>query len=281
VAAADGRRRPRPNARFSARLAGVVGRLVIVSSQREQRLVFGEVAEQYDAFRPSYPDEAFDTIIEYGHLCPGDRALEIGAGTGKATVKMAARGLEITALEPSPEMAAVLRSKGIEPIETTFESWRLERAAFPLVYAAQAWHWVHGADRYERVASALVPGGVVALFWNQGGEWDGPLGAAIDAVYERHAPHLNRVVRQWNMDVLLEQLSATPAFAPAEKRTVTWSQSYTRAEWESLLGTHSDHRILPEEQRHRLHSALGDVIDLHGGRVDVSYDVNIYLARRE
>jgi SAM-dependent methyltransferase len=196
-------------------------------------------------------------------------------------MKTAARGLDITALEPSPEMAAVLRSKGINPIETTFESWPLEPAAFRLVYAAQSWHWVHGADRYERVASALAPGGVVALFWNQGGEWDGELGAANDAVYEQHAPHLTRSVREWNMDVLLKQLSATPGFAAAEKRTVTWSQSYTRAEWESLLGTHSDHRILPEEQRRRLHAAVGDVIDAHGGRVDVTYDVNIYLARRQ
>src|SRR5262249_34986086 len=157
----------------------------------------------------------------YGNLHPGDRALEIGAGTGKATMKMAARGLDITALEPSPEMAAVLRSKGIDPIETTFESWQLERAAFQLVYAAQALHWVHAADRYERVASALARGGVVALFWNQGGEWDGELGAANDAVYAQHAPHLTRVVRQWDMDVLLEELSATPGLSTAEKRTVT------------------------------------------------------------
>src|SRR5204862_536219 len=35
---------------------------------REQAFVFGEVAEQYDAARPSYPDELYSTVIEYGGL---------------------------------------------------------------------------------------------------------------------------------------------------------------------------------------------------------------------
>jgi hypothetical protein len=38
--------------------------------------------------------------------------------------------------------------------------------------------------------------------------------------------------------------------------------------------------MLPDGQRTRLHSAVGDVIDRHGGRVDVVYDVELYLSRR-
>ena len=52
---------------------------------REQRLVFGEVAEQYDRSRPSYPDAMVDDLVELAGLGPGCRALEVGAGTGKAT----------------------------------------------------------------------------------------------------------------------------------------------------------------------------------------------------
>ncbi len=75
--------------------------------------MFGEIAQQYDAFRPSYPDALFDTIVEFGELHAGDRALEIGAGTGKATAGFRARGLDVHALEPSPEMAAILRATGV------------------------------------------------------------------------------------------------------------------------------------------------------------------------
>ena len=43
--------------------------------EREQALVFGEVADQYDEMRPSYPDALFDTVIEFGGLRADDAAL--------------------------------------------------------------------------------------------------------------------------------------------------------------------------------------------------------------
>ena len=176
--------------------------------EREQRLVFGEVAEQFDAYRPTYPDALFDTIIEFGALHAGDHTLEIGAGPGKATMGFVARGLEVHALEPSAPMAQILRARGVEVESTLFESW--EPSA-----------------------------GVIA---------------------------------------------ECAALEPRVMRTATWNRSYSRAEWVQMLGTHSDHRILPDEQRARLHraigDAIGDAIDRHGGRVDKVYDVECYLSRR-
>src|SRR5262249_45354664 len=137
----------------------------------------------------------------------------------------------------------------------------------------------HSDDRYLRAAAALTPGGTLALFWNKGREWTGALGADNDAVYARHAPDISSSTG-WSLDWVRTEIDACPAFEDATVRTVTWSCTYTRDEWVALLGTHSDHRILPEEQRTRLHAAVGDVIDRHGGRVDVVYDTTAYLSRR-
>jgi len=246
---------------------------------REQRLVFGEIARQYDAARPSYPDALFDAIMDYGELRAGDRALEIGAGTGKATTGFLARGLAVHALEPSPPMAEVLRTKGVDAQEILFEAWDPPDDDFRLVYAAQSWHWVQSADRYERAAAALSRGGTLALFWNKGREWTGALGAENDAAYERYAPEMGRSTG-WDLDWVVEGIAACPALDPASHRRVSWSCAYTRAQWIELLATHSDHRILPEEQRARLHDAVGAAIDRHGGRVEVVYDVELFLSRR-
>ena len=93
----------------------------------------------------------------------GDRALEVGAGTGKATVLFAARGFELVALEPSAEMAAVARRNcaGFENVtieQAEFERWSPEGERFRLAFSAQAWHWVSPDIRYSRAREALVRG---------------------------------------------------------------------------------------------------------------------------
>ena len=248
---------------------------------RKQALVFGEVAEQYDAARPSYPDALFATVMEYGGLRPGDNALEIGAGTGKATMGFVARGLAVHALEPSAEMARVLRAKGVPVEETTLEDWPVRPGAFRLAFAAQAWHWVHGPDRYEKVARALEPGGTLAVFWNVGRSHPEPFKTDNDAVYQRLAPRLtDSVGNKWNREVLVGDSSACGEFEPMVERIVTWRTSYTSAEWMRLLDTHSDHRMLPDDVRTRLHAEVGAVIDAHGGLLPVVYDTKVYLATR-
>jgi len=252
-----------------------------MTDRPRQALVFGEIADEYDRARPSYPDELFDAVIEHGALQPGDTALEIGAGTGKATRGFSARGLAVHALEPSPGMARVLRATGVEVEETTVEAWEPPDAAFRLAFAAQAWHWVHDPKRYEKVAHALAPGGTLALFWNKGRDLPEPLRTDNDAAYDEHAPALTSAVGKWELDRTLDEIARTARFAEVTKRVVTWEQRYTTAEWVALLGTHSDHRILPVEQRERLHNAVGQVVDANGGSVEVVYDVMLYLATRQ
>jgi SAM-dependent methyltransferase len=247
---------------------------------REQALVFGEVAEQYDAARPGYPDEVFDLVLEFGALQPGDAALEIGAGTGKATTGFVARGLDVHALEPSPGMAALLRTKGVTVEETKFDDWAPRAGAFRLVCAAQAWHWVGGEDRCARVARALAPGGTVALFWNHARPHPEPFKTDNDAVYARLAPHMSSSIGAWTADWLVAEFAGCGAFSPVEQRTVTWEGSYTSAEWRRLLATHSDHRMLPDDVRAQLHDEVAAAIDAHGGTLPVVYDTLVYLAQR-
>lgn len=243
--------------------------------------MFGEVADQYEAARPSYPDGVFDTIIEFGALHPGDAVLEIGAGTGKATDRFVARGYSVHALEPSPEMARVLSDKGVTVEVTSFEAWPVSSGAFRLVFAAQAWHWVHGADRYDKAAEALEPGGTIAVFWNMGRAHPEPFKADNDAVYQRLAPELTDSAGKWTAEeALVSEIAACGAFEPLVARKITWRTSYTSAEWMRMLGTHSNHRMLPDDVRTRLHSEIGTVIDAHGGLLPVVYDTLVYVAKR-
>ncbi len=247
---------------------------------REQRTVFGEVAEQYERTRPGYPDELFDTVMRFGGLAAGDRALEVGAGTGKATRGFAARGLDITAIEPSPGMAEQLRRIHPHVVETTFEAWPLEPEAFRLVFAAQSWHWVVGTDRAARVAGALGPRGTIALFWNLPQPFAGALGEEIQAVYAAVAPDVESLTTQWPLDLTIGELDASRCFDPVVRHGIEWSARYSADEYTALMGTHSNHRLLDDAARARLQRGVGEVIARHGGRVEVIYRTDVYLACR-
>jgi SAM-dependent methyltransferase len=114
-----------------------------VTDSVERRLVFGSVAHEYDRNRPSYPPEMVDHVLAYAGAGPGDRALEVGAGTGIATRLFAAQGLVITAVEPDPAMAAVASERvvgagaSVDLQITDFENAEFDPHSFQLVYAVR------------------------------------------------------------------------------------------------------------------------------------------------
>jgi SAM-dependent methyltransferase len=109
----------------------------------EQRFTFDGVAELYDRHRPRYPDALFDELAALSAISPEGRILEIGCGTGQATIPLARRGFSVLCLEPGPALARLAQQKlagfpKVEILPLTFEAWPVEAAAFSLVVSAQA-----------------------------------------------------------------------------------------------------------------------------------------------
>jgi SAM-dependent methyltransferase len=136
------------------------GRLIDMPSRA---LSFGLRAEAYERFRPGYPVELFDLVTTYAGE-PVETALEIGAGTGKATRLFAERGVTVTAIEPDGDMLAELRKHvpaSVRTVQAAFEDLQ-PGERYELVYAAAALHWTNPDGRCARIAARLKPGGVVA-----------------------------------------------------------------------------------------------------------------------
>lgn len=261
---------------------------------REQRLVFGEVAELYDKARAGYPDALVDDVVR---LAGADgspvRALEVGAGTGKATVSFAARGLQIVALEPSTAMAAVARRNcerfpAVSIEMTSFEDWPVETGGFGLLYSAQAWHWVTPEVRCSRAAEALRPGGTLALFWHRT-SWQAaaPLRDELDRLYRRLVPDL--YARQPGFPGLTipdadrdpdREVRAAGLFRGESVRTYPWTATLTADSFIDLLQTQSDHRLLAEDERAALFGEVRDIIARHGGTVAVPHATLLVTAVR-
>jgi SAM-dependent methyltransferase len=149
-------------------------------------LSFGSAAHDYHRYRPGYPDELADRVLAHA-VGPVRHALEIGAGTGKATRLFAARGIQVAAVEPDPGMREVLatgtRDLPVTVLGCTFEEVDLAALGpVDLCFAGAAFHWTDPATRWQRVAAALRPGGVVAVFGAQTVLADAGLAAEITAI---------------------------------------------------------------------------------------------------
>jgi SAM-dependent methyltransferase len=95
-------------------------------SRRGLRGGFDADAGAYDRTRPVCPDVLFDDLVRLARLGRGDRVLEIGCGTGQATVPMAERGLAVTAVELGAALADLARHRtarfpGVAVATTSFE----------------------------------------------------------------------------------------------------------------------------------------------------------------
>jgi SAM-dependent methyltransferase len=254
-----------------------------------RRLSFGGVAELYDRARPSYPPALVDDVLEYAGAGESDRVLEVGAGTGKATVLFAERGLHVVAIEPSAEMARVARANladyenvTIEQIE--FERWRPAGREFRLVFSGQAWHWIAPDVRYAAARAALKDGGALAAFWNVP-DWEQcDLREEIGEIYRRNGRSgdsddpMNPITRAEDEDWASE-IADAPGFEAGEVRHHRWRSEYTSAEYLDLLATHSACLVLDEAPRKRLLEEIGAAIDANGGTLEMAYITLLCLAR--
>ena len=255
------------------------------ASSTSRGLLFGTVAEAYERFRPGYPDEVVDRTLAFVDA-PVASALEVGAGTGKATRAFACRGIRVTALEPDPGMFGVLEREmvamPVRPVLSTFEEY--DGPPADLVYAARSWHWTDPARRCSHAGKLVVDGGTLAVL--------GVPSRVVD-------PQVQAAVAQ--ASGFLPSLADEPAFGPPGPR---WPERHDR--WDRELGDcglftgvehHLVHRVLPLphreyvgylctlsaylelpfEDRHELVARIARVLP---DQVDVDLTVGLHLARR-
>lgn len=269
--------------------APVWGASVSLARVSERRLTFGEVAELYDRVRPSYPDALVEDLIA---LSGADSALEVGAGTGKATILFANRGVSVLALEPNDEMATVARRNcagypAVSIRQVEFERFEPRGERFPLLYSAQAWHWVEPADRYPRARAALHEGGLLAAFWNQV-EWGScELAGALREAYDRGGPleagsdwmdprdSTDVAQRDW----WLREIEHESDFGDPEVRAYRWIHDYSADEYVALLRTHSSQLVRAADEREALLGFIAEAIAAAGGRIRIPYVSQLCLAR--
>ncbi|MFI5938450.1 class I SAM-dependent methyltransferase [Actinoplanes sp. NPDC051494] len=207
---------------------------------------FGPAAGAYERGRPPYPPEALDWLLPPG----SPRVLDLGAGTGKLTRQIAARGLAVTAVDPSEGMLGELRRvlPGVPAYTGTAETIPLPDASVDAVVVAQAWHWVDPARAVPEVARVLSPGGHLGLIWNLRDEttdWVRRLGEIMDS------PEVDR------------RTDIGAPFGPVEKRYFPWTHRIDLARLLDMVASRSYVILLSDTDRATLLDRVRELTETH------------------
>ncbi|WP_436536615.1 class I SAM-dependent methyltransferase [Actinoplanes sp. HUAS TT8] len=192
---------------------------------------FGAAADTYERGRPPYPESALDFLLPKGQ----PRVLDLGAGTGKLTRQVRARGLEVVAVDPSEGMLGELRRAvpDVAAHRGSAEDIPLPDGSVDVVLVAQAWHWVDPERAVPEIARVLTPGGRIGLIWNLRDErtdWVQRLGTIIGR----------------------EQLRETRLGAPfgaINAATFGWAHTMRPGELLDLVASRSRVILLPADER--------------------------------
>lgn len=264
----------------------------MVTDRNRLRATFDSAAQLYQQARPDYPESLYDELVRLADLRPGDRLLEIGCATGKATAPLARRGFRITCVEIGGQLAAAARRNlagfpDVHVFEAAFETWRPPPGtAFDLVFAATAWHWIDPAVKYRRAWEALCPGGHLALWgaWHVFPAGGDPFLRDLQDVYDEISEGPPTEVTWPKPGELRDdtaEIEGSGLFADVTLRHFDWPVSYSAEEYIRLLDTFSNHIAMAAWRRDRLYGEIRRrLAERPGGRLCRHWGAVLQVARR-
>ena len=197
---------------------------------------FGAWADEYDAHRPTYPDDAVDWLLPP----PAARVAEVGAGTGKLTDRLVERALDLDVVEPDGRMLDLVgrRHPGVRTHGASATALPLPDDSVDAVVVADAWHWFPKDEAAAEVARVVRPGGWLGCVWNV---------PVLEHDWQWRAMRLDPALALPEDLDPLERLGLSAG--AAEQRAFRWTWTLTPLQWRGFVSTVSHVRLLPDDER--------------------------------
>jgi SAM-dependent methyltransferase len=205
------------------------------------------------------------------------RVLDLAAGTGKLTRQLEALGALCVAVEPSASMREVFARAmpGVPMIGGTAEQVPLGASTMDAVVVGQAFHWFDPDAALAEVARILLPGGWLALMWNERDESD-PMVADLTRIseWDSYAPYpvgtdYGQVIRTCR------------CFGQVERINVPFVQELDRTTFVDQVASRSYVQVMPEREQKALLDRVARFASTLSEPIGMPYVTDLFCAQRE
>lgn len=238
---------------------------------------FDVFAETYHSVRPGYPTQLYEDIRELCGVGKESRLLEIGAGSGIATMELAKFGGHVVAIEPGSHLAAIAKKQteefpNVEILEGTFESFESSER-FDAILAFTAYHWIDQGIGHQKVGNLLDDAGSLVLVWNSFFLSDSAVTTEVNRAYHECLPEAypdESTVGEVNEGVLSKlhrrerEVVQNPLLYTVGIRKYYTAYNYNAETYPKLLNTFPKVVEVPEEQRQKFFARISEIVGKHG-----------------
>lgn len=249
---------------------------------------FNTVYFEYDKWRPTYPKELYKDIFDVKEINPFSNVLEIGIGTGQATLPILETGCSLTAIELGDQLAEFSKEKFKKYDKfiirnMAFQDFEYPSNSFDLIFTASAFHWIPEEIGYTKVFDMLKSGGIFARFANHPYKDKGrnEIHLAFEKIYARYMPgsladdEYNEENAKSRADIAYKY-----GFTDISYKLYHRTRTFTADEYTMLLGTYSDHIAIEETIRMKFFDGIRQVIYDNGGIITIYDTIDLQIARK-
>lgn len=238
-------------------------------------------------YRPSYPNEIIEALVNNSNLNKASKVLEIGAGSGKATDLFKNYGFCINCIELGENLVRNGKIKFQNYPNISFECGRFEEMLnvedkYNVIFAAQAFHWIPQPLGYQKCASLLNRGGYLAPFWNMylydDSEESREL-LELSKKYGGFADFINEKQVEQRIEDISNKIEDSGLFNSPTVYKHFWEKEYTADEYYGFILTGNHFLQLSDDIKENAHKDLIKYANKFNGKIDRQYLCVLYLAQ--
>ncbi len=252
---------------------------------------FNEYADEYDEARPQYPSELFKDLWQFCGINKNNSILEIGAGNGLATARLAKKGGKVIALEPGGNLMGIAKKrlkhlKNVSFVEDVFEDFTTEEK-FDVLAAFTSFHWLKDETKFSKSANLLKDNGKLVLVWFGFMQKESQAFKMVNSIYHKFFPksYSNVSPKEVNKMVSLKVNERIKEILDTEEFRVSFIRKYLNfydydgKRYAKLVNSFSDISRQEEKKRICFLKEIEDVVDKYG-EISVPIITSLVIAEK-